>query len=637
MKKILSFILVLIVVLSVCPIALNASAEGGNMKLASIFTENMILQRNEKICIYGTGNGTASITVGDVTKQVTSTSGSWSVYFDPLKASTKPIDFMADFGSGTVVLDNVLVGDVYITSGQSNMELSLSQTEQKGTVKANPLLRFYNKTGKWQEFTDTNVESISAISVLFAQELDKKLDKDVPIGVISASVGASRVEDWIHRDYCFCEEYDLENTAHSDITKYDKGHHDLYDKYIAPIEKLTVAGVLWYQGESNRGIGEAYRYFDMFKTMVKCWRTRFDDDDMPFYTVQIMLHSSDGAKDLNGNEVDEYNIRIAQARASAEIKNVTLCSMLSLEDTLLPNGNMDVHPTDKLPIAKALVNAAIATYYKPLGDYSGAKPEYSGPIFKSIYVKGGKATVHFLHTGGGLKSKQGIEQLTEFEVRSGSGMWVRADARIEGDSVIVTADGVDRIIGVRLGYKNKPSINLYNGAGYCASPFIWEKEGAKLDHLPSEIWNGDDTHHWKVCQVIGCTETFEKAEHKGSGANCVEKASCDICNRPFGSTDKEKHPGETIISGKKEPTTTEEGYTGDTRCLSCNALLEEGESIPVLSEQEQDQEGGAPVLLIVFIVITILLGGAGVTVFIVYKKQKSKTSPKEETIDLPEE
>ena len=636
MKRIVSLLLVMILIIAACP-AFPAAAANGNMKLASIFTENMILQRNEKICVFGTGNGTASITVGDVTKQVTSATGSWSVYFDPIKASTKPIDFMADFGSGTVVLDNVLVGDVYITSGQSNMELNLNRTEQKGTVKANPLLRFYNKVGKWQEFTNTNVETISAISVLFAQELDQKLDKDVPIGVISASVGASRVEDWIHRDYCFCEEYDLENTAHSDITKYDKGHHDLYDKYIAPIEKLTVAGVLWYQGESNRGIGEAYRYFDMFKTMVNCWRTRFDDKDMPFYTVQIMLYSSDGSKDLNGNEVDEYNIRIAQARAAVEIKNVTLCSMLSLEDTLLPDGSMDIHPTDKLPIAKALVNAAIAIYYKPLGEYSGAKPEYSGPIFKSIYVNGGKATVHFLHTGGGLKSKQGIEQLTEFEVKGGNGLWVRADAKIEGDSVTVTADGVNRIIGVRLGYKNKPSINLYNGAGYCASPFIWEQEGAKLDHLPSDIWKADETHHWKVCQIVGCQETFEKAEHSGGRATCASKASCEVCNHGYGSTDKNVHSGETLVSGKKDPTVSEEGYTGDIRCLSCNALLEEGHSIEVLSEQEQDKEGGFPWLAVVIIVVIVLLAGAGVTFFLIYKKQNAKPISESEEIDLPEE
>ena len=177
MKKIVSLLIVIALILVICPIV-PAAAANGNMKLAPIFTENMILQRNEKICVFGTGNGTASITVGDVTKQVTSTSGSWSVYFDPMKASTTPIDFMADFGSGTVVLDNVLVGDVYITSGQSNMELNLNRTEQKGTVKANPLLRFYNKAGKWQEFTNTNVETISAISVLFAQELDQKLDKD---------------------------------------------------------------------------------------------------------------------------------------------------------------------------------------------------------------------------------------------------------------------------------------------------------------------------------------------------------------------------------------------------------------------------------------------------------------------------
>ncbi len=443
------------------------------------FTDGMILQRNKPICVWGTGTGSGEITIGNQTKSVSSETGTWEVYFEPMAASATPVTFKTDFAGVVTEYDNVLIGDVYITSGQSNMELTLKSTEQTGTVEANSLLRYRTRSSKvWNEFTAENVESVSAISVLFAQELASTLDNNIPVGIISASVGASRVEDWIHSDYCFCEEYEFDTLAHSDYTYYDQGHHDLYKKYIQPIEKMTTAGVLWYQGESNRGIGEAYRYLDMFEILVDCWRTRMDDETLPFYTVQIMLYTGDTGKDRNGAAVDEYNIRIAQGEAARTMDGVTVCTMLSLEDTLAANGTLDIHPTDKLPIAKALANAALATYYYPLGDCDKI-PEYSGPLYNEITVSGGTATVTFNHVAEGLMLTSG-DTVAELEVRDALGNWVAATGTLSGNSVTVSAEGVDTVTGVRMGYHNKPTVNLYNtinGAyGYCASPFVWTAE-----------------------------------------------------------------------------------------------------------------------------------------------------------------
>ena len=450
-----------------------------SLEISPVFRSNMVLQRNKPICVYGTGKGVGEITIGNQTKQVNSTTDTWEVYFEPMEASTTPVTFKTNFNGIVSNYKNVLVGDVYIASGQSNMEFTLKATEQTGTVESNSLLRFaYRGTQGWYEFKPDVVESATAIGVLFAQELSYALENEIPIGIISCSKGASRIDDWIHEDYCFCEEYDFDNTAHSDYTKYDQGHHDLYRNQIQPIEKLTTAGVLWYQGESNRGIGEAYRYLDMFKTFVECWRTRMDDPTLPFYTVQIMLYQNNNTYDMLGKLADEYNIRIAQGEAARTMDGVTVCTMLSYEDTLAANGTLDIHPTDKLPIAKALVNAVLTTYYNPLGDYDKT-PEYSGPLYKEISVSGGKATITFDHIAEGLMLTKG-STINDLEVRNADGSWVAASGTLSGNVVTVTAEGVSEITGVRMGYMNRPDINLYNTIGgvrgYCASPFKWSAE-----------------------------------------------------------------------------------------------------------------------------------------------------------------
>lgn len=444
------------------------------LKLAEEFGDNMVLQRGSEICIYGIGYGDGTVTLGNETKDIASKTGYWKVYFSPLEASLTPVKFTAELSGKKISFSNVLIGDVYVSSGQSNMELTIADTEHKDNGDfENAILRFKNiNTSKWAQFSNVSVQNLSAVSTLFAEGLAENLENKIPIGIISTAVGASRIEDWTADDYCTCDPNT--DNLHSDAYYYDKGDHDLFKKYIKPISDMSLSGVLWYQGESNRGIGEAYKYYDKFENLVNCWRNYFGKADLPFYTVQIMLFSADNSIDNNGNAVDEYNIRIAQGKAALNIPNVTVCTMLSLEDTLLPNGGLNIHPTDKAPIAEALVKAAIACRYIPAGDYSGAAEEYSGPLADSFKANGNTAVVTFRHTGEGLILTSGASA-TEFEVRDRSGNWVSATAVPDKNTVTVTA-AVDVVTGVRMGYRNRPSINLYNitggQSGYCASPFI---------------------------------------------------------------------------------------------------------------------------------------------------------------------
>ena len=580
------------------------------MNLAAVFKDNMVLQRDKTICIYGTGNGYGKITLGSVTKEVNSTSGSWKVYFEPMKATATPITFSYDLAGNRGELQNVVVGDVYVASGQSNMAMTLGETDQStAAAKDSPNLR-YNSYGTWQVFTKENVKSFSALGVMFAQELEEKLNNKIPIGIISASLGATRIDDWTSEEYCVCEKYHKE--PHSDATNYDRGHHELYKTYIAPITDFAVAGVLWYQGESNTGIGEAKYYFDAFKNMVTCWRNAWGDQSLPFYTVQIMLFGGDNMTDENGNLRDEYNIRIAQGEAARSIKNVTVCTLLSYNDTAMGYDYLNIHPKNKKPVAQALANAALSTYYKPKGDYNKS-PEYSGPLYKNVKVNGNTAEITFTHANG-LKLTFG-DTVREIEVRTGGGRWISAYGVLKDNKVIVTAESVNEITGVRLGYRNQPNLNLYNSAGYCVSPFAWEDKNAKIEHAPQNRWASDTTHHWKNCDVEGCEERFEEAEHSGGTAEtCKDRPYCDVCERQYGQFGPHL---ETTLRNATDK------YTGDTVCTGCNAVLKQGTAIQLEQAENSATEKSSYTIWIILGAAVLLLSG-GVATFFILRKNKAK-------------
>ncbi len=628
-KRISVLILTLVLMASLIVLPSNNVYAAGPLKIDEIFSDDMVLQRNKKICVYGSGSGTGTVTIGNVTKEVKSTGDAWKIYFDPMSASTQPVTFTYNLGGRQGSFSNVLIGDVYVASGQSNMEYTLQKTEQKDSAaKDSNILRF-SKGGDWTCFSKESVQSMTAIGVLFAQELEEKLSGKVPVGIISASKGASRIDDWTSEEYCVCDKYCA--NPHSDYTYYDQGHHDLYKKYIEPITKFPVAGVLWYQGESNRGIGEAKYYYQMFENMLNCWRTAWNDPELPFYTVQIMLYSSNTAKDKNGNAVDEYNIRIAQGEAARTLKNVTMCSMLSHEDTWLPNGNMSIHPTDKLPVAKALANAALTEYYNPLGDYS-QKPEYCGPLYKDVTVSKGKAEISFTHIGGGLVKLIKEAEIGEFEIMISGGDWVDAKAEIAGDKVVVTAENVSKILGVRMAYKNSPLINVYNGAGYCASPFIWTDETAINRHEAVEHWSSKGDVHYKKCNVVGCDEIYDEAKHSGAAVkSCKDRATCEICGYSY--LGGENH-GETELRYNVEPTETEVGYTGSLFCKDCGKRLTESEEIPTLAQQRKEKT--AKLLTVGGICLGALIVMGVVVVLIVVLKKKKRESVQEETANSEE-
>jgi hypothetical protein len=263
-----------------------------------------------------------------------------------------------------------------------------------------------------------------------------------------------------------------------------------------------------------------------------------------------------------------------------------------------------------------------------LGEYRKT-PEYCGPLYKDISVSGNNAEITFTHTSGGLKKHYKNAEIGEFEVRIDGGRWVPAKAEISKNKVIVTAEDAAVITGVRMGYRNSPRINVYNGAGYCASPFVWEDNEAVNRHGAAEKWSAVGDTHFKKCTAQGCSERFEEEEHTGKApSNCQERAICEKCGYPFGEYGPH---GETFLKNEKAPTENEEGYSGDVYCKDCLKQIKEGEVMPPISQQRKNNF--TKTLMIGLAALVGVVAAAGTATVLFVKKSKAKKQEANKTAE----
>jgi sialate O-acetylesterase len=225
---------------------------------------------------------------------------------------------------------------------------------------------------------------------------------------------------------------------------------------IYPLLNFKIRGAIWYQGEANAG--KAYEYRTLFPAMIQDWRKRFDCE-LPFMLVQLAPYW-----DRDSNGVNYAELRDAQLWATKALPKVGMAVITDVGD------EKDIHPRKKQPVGERLALAALGIEY-------GKKLEYSGPAFKEVKYDGPTATLSFDHTMGGLVAKDG--ELTGFTVLGEDNNFHQAKAEIKGETVVVSCEGVSKVIGVRYGWVNfaKPTLNLFNGAGLPASPF-------RTDELP---------------------------------------------------------------------------------------------------------------------------------------------------------
>ena len=443
--------------------------------LPQVLSSNMVLQRDKPVIIWGFGAVGEPVSVsfaGQLKQTVTDASGKWQVILDPLKTNASP-SAMTIKGNNTILLDNILVGEVWLCSGQSNMEYQMRKlikvkkplNEKLGAPideveKAhNSQIRIFLVNRKelskpdsihksWSIAEDSALRAFSAAGYFFAKELQVQLG--VPIGMISSAVSGSAIEPWIPKERLESGYFEGKKTG-NDPGKF-------YTPMIEPLTPFAIRGFLWYQGETNCFLKENISYTYKLDALIKSWRTAWKDQEMPFYYVQIAPFNYSTTK---GKVVLDANTEPEFWEAQAQLMRLPKTGMVVTTD--LNDYPDDLHPNYKWQIGKRLALWALAMDY-------GKSISYSGPMYKTVKFKNGTAELTFDHIGGGLISEGG-KPLTGFELSGTDGKYIPATAVIKGDKIIVSSKDLKKAINARFGWSELGKFNLYNKAGLPAMPF----------------------------------------------------------------------------------------------------------------------------------------------------------------------
>lgn len=456
------FIVFCVLLLSFVP---NLSAK---ITLPHIFSDSMVLQRNEKVLLWGWGNTGEEITIitsWDNKEYVTKTkiTAKWEIEVETPKAGGP---FIINFkgSENEIKLENILIGEVWLCSGQSNMQWSATtnagiDNAQEEIKNANyPKIRFFtverrtaeypqeDLPGTWEVCTPETMKDFSAIAYFFARRLQGELD--VPIGLIDNAWGGTPAEVWAAKSV-FDENTDLKTAANTlkDSQWSPVTPSYLYNAMVHPLTPFKIAGTIWYQGESNVSRHAVYK--KLFSEMVASWRSAWGYE-FPFYYVQIAPYNY---------EIPEEGayLRNTQRKALEAIPN---SGMVVVSDIATID---DIHPPNKQDVGLRLANLALKQNYK---SFQG---EVNGPLFKEFNIQGKKGEVSFNHANG-LMAKG--KKVTHFELAGDDGLYYPAKAIIKNDKVIVSSKKVQQPVSVRFGWSNIAEPNLFNGAGLPASAFI---------------------------------------------------------------------------------------------------------------------------------------------------------------------
>jgi sialate O-acetylesterase len=478
------------------------------VKLPPHFGSHMVLQRDMRAPVWGTAEPGEVVTVsfaGQTRSVDAGADGKWRVDLAPMPASAegRVLTVSGTKSARTIRCDDVLIGEVWLCSGQSNMDFTVAKTkkyyfagvknEAAEVAAANyPLIRMFTGewtltyrpqstvAGAWRVCTPETVREFSAVGYFFARDLQKELR--VPVGIITETYGASTAQAWIRREAIAANprlkpalaEFDSKVKNFSPLTPEEKeqwaqavakagaegmrpprrprinpvqDQHNptvLFNGMIAPIIPYAIRGVLWYQGESITPPRELFPVWNA--TLIADWRKLWGRD-FPFFFVQLP-----GLRAKSNTPL----VREEQAQALA-LPNTGMAVTIDIGD---PD---NVHPKDKQDVGARLVRIALAKVY-------GRTTEYSGPSYESMQVEGHAIRLKFTHLGGGLVARGGA--LKTFFIAGRNLKFVTASARIEGDTIVVSSPDVAAPTVVSYAWENYPEgCNLYNAAGLPAAPF----------------------------------------------------------------------------------------------------------------------------------------------------------------------
>ena len=475
------------------------------VKLPALVGDNMVLQQNIKINLWGWASPNEKINIqlgwqNTPVEVIADSAGNWKVAVDTPQGSEKAYAITIN-ATNKIVLNNILIGEVWICSGQSNMYFPVGKEEktwktgvvnyQEEIKNANyPSIRLFtvltkaspkpldDVTGSWKACSPTTISSFSAVAYFFGRDLYQKLK--VPIGLISSSWGGTKAEAWTSQkvleenpDFLSILEIDAKNEKihqeklenyylnlknerlanHNDLSKSEfkkpkkeenKTSYVLYNAMLYPLTNYTIKGAIWYQGESNAE--QANLYKSLFPAMVKNWRSDWNQGDFPFYYVQIAPHKGQNA-----------GIREAQLLS---LKNIPNSGMVVTTDV----GNAtNIHPENKQAVGYRLALIARAK------TYGENELVYSGPIYNHLKIKKNSIQLFFDHVDSGFKKTS--EDLKEFEIAGEDKIFYPAVAKIDGKTVVVSSEKVKKPVAVRFAWKPIPEPNLFNAENLPASPF----------------------------------------------------------------------------------------------------------------------------------------------------------------------
>jgi sialate O-acetylesterase len=483
-------------VLILCSISQTAWGDA-DVRLPRLFSDNMVLQQGTAVPIWGWGVDGTTVTVKfrDQTISTRVAGGKWIVRLRNLKPGGP--DTLTIIAGNRLEIKNVLVGEVWLAGGQSNMEFPLKKSFEASNdiaSAANPMIRLMKVphvrldmptndiNASWSEATPESAAGISAVAYYCVRDLQAKLR--VPFGLIESDWGGTPAEAWMedgflraNPDYQIglikewaveqdsydrsLQAYEQEKQAAESNTEFKKPAprkpwkpSELYNGMIAPLIPCAIRGALWYQGENNAGtITRAEEYHKLFPDLIRDWRLLWGEGDFPFLLVQLAPYK----KIQHEPEESAWaSLREAQLQATQKLPNVG-------EAIIIDVGNEnDIHPTHKKPVGERLALAARAIAYHE-------SIEYSGPIYKKMKIDRNQIILTFDHVGGGLEARDG--DLTGFAIAGADERFYWALADIKGNTVVVHSPLVSQPVAVRYGWANYPVVNLWNKAGLPASPF----------------------------------------------------------------------------------------------------------------------------------------------------------------------
>jgi sialate O-acetylesterase len=495
---------------------INISA-GVELKPAPVFSDHMVLQCSMPVSIWGeaTPESTVKVKFGQQLKvTVAGSDGSWMVRLNPLNACCDPekmfITCESDRQKKEIVFQDILVGEVWFCSGQSNMAFKVSnvQNADKEIVEAAfPEIRHSFRGEKWSVCSSETVKTFSATAYFFGRELYQNLK--IPIGLINSSVGGTPIEYWIpekvlmqlpyaKKMYAKCNtqqarkwtEEDMEvnrqykekvrewakankegenpgprprrKELHQDyvarITYMEGNPGSLYRKFVKPVIPYAIRGVIWYQGERNSGMYRGYFYRYLLPLLIKSWRENWNEGKFPFLYVQLPNYRTDWSV-IRDSMLEVLNV-----------PNTAMAVTIDLGDF------NDIHPKNKQDVGKRLALLARKLVYNQ-------NIVAEGPFYEEMHINDSRIILHFKNTANGLVTRG--NELKEFEIAGKDRNFIPAKARITAkDKVEVFSESVSEPVAVRYCWKNNPEVTLYNSSGLPACPFrtdTWPLPGSEIE------------------------------------------------------------------------------------------------------------------------------------------------------------